>query len=562
MSGLKKTYRDFQWLPLGAIEHSFKNKWERSLLFYLRLKKIYNKPIFYNYSNKKIAELYGCSVSTANTHIKKLLKIGLLKVTGNNLQCVGVNKLKELFEEKRIIVPVEYLEDRKDHFIALCFPIIKRNLDTQQANIDKLSEIIKFQHNLLDRTYSTKKVKAIKNKLSKLSAKFPNGKMPQLEKIINNRLTLSNEKIGKLLNRTQLSGLKIQSKLNDLGFITSYQLRQLHDTTFNCKKTFYIAKEYDNSIQMAKDGKVFTQTSNTIILGSYDEELHLKIIQDYYRSNDFFISKRIDMANRMITEVSKVNEFDNVKVKSKMVKFLEKVKDGDCSFTKFKKASKIDGENLVNLKDAISIESKESLSNEIECSIKSLNSAITKKIRDYMSLDDATYKLYDIDKSYAFNKYRDYILLNSFGKTKDIKIDSSTIENFNSGDGFKSIGDVDLDNVVFSPEKITPNHSPLSKSETFTYDNINYFLNKSKTFFKTKHLTNILNTIAFDESSPLFLDFSYIDSFKSILKPSQKALVTIYERYSDNIPLLSSVLLKRDKAIEWHKMAKSKSVLN
>lgn len=266
MEVVQSLYEVKTWLPFKVVEDAFGEGWERSLLFYCRLKHIHKKPIFYNYTLKSIGQTVECSPTNVKKHLDLLKTKGLVNVSGKHLCLTGATKLLNQCETKRFLVPVKYFEDKKDHLVSLRYVLIKRNFCLQAKAISSSINIINY-HKGLTKGLTARQVKALLKKEKEKEQKSGT----TVEKSFRNYIMLSNKKFGSLCNRGQLTGLKIQKKLNDLGFITSTSTVRFYlGKNFKSKKDFYYYKEFNpngylnNSYLLSKKGNLYKQLPNSI----------------------------------------------------------------------------------------------------------------------------------------------------------------------------------------------------------------------------------------------------------------------------------------------------------
>lgn len=284
MENMERKYRKLTWLPLGLVRDSLNGNWERSLLFYCKLKKAYSKPIVYDYSLRKVATLLECSPTVVKTHLDKLKEKGLVVISNNNLCLVGSTKLQSLVERNKNLVPVEYHNNNKDHLIALYFTVIKRNLHLQEKKIKKLIDIINLQEDKLPNGLSKNYIKS----LMRASALFKKNNI-NVERLIQNCLTLSNAKIGSLVSRKQLSGLKVQKELNRLGYIKSFK-RILITGTEVSKSRYQMIQKYNPTNELlGRNKNTFIQKTNLMFLPKKSDNFLLLIKNIYRNSLDTFL---------------------------------------------------------------------------------------------------------------------------------------------------------------------------------------------------------------------------------------------------------------------------------
>ena len=162
-----------------------------------------------DFSYGKAAQLLNCSKATAHKQVKSILKAGLAKIQENgNLVFLGVNKLKS--KETDIVIQIPILENKSKQIAAFRYAITYRNIVAQRKSINYKNQIVEKAN--------TKFGKVSKAALKMVRSK---GGFEKFRSSINNRITLSNKKFGKVLKRSQSSGKRYQKQFNELGFIKS-----------------------------------------------------------------------------------------------------------------------------------------------------------------------------------------------------------------------------------------------------------------------------------------------------------------------------------------------------
>ena len=195
----------------AIIDRAFKEGWHDTLYYYVRLKKQFHKPIFYNYSYRKIANLINASPSSVSKHVKILIDKNLAHISNGHL-CIysPQNSLLKNNIKDNTIVNIPYHASKRAMLDELRGVILIQNLNCQKKAIARSSAIVK-KCNRPDSIVSKREYKYITKK----------GGLEVLEKNINNNVSLSNKSIGVLFNRSQSTGKLYQKRLNKQGVISS-----------------------------------------------------------------------------------------------------------------------------------------------------------------------------------------------------------------------------------------------------------------------------------------------------------------------------------------------------
>lgn len=225
-----------QFLPLNIILTANKHDLFNTVRVLLRLRTLFKNRVIYNYSILKLSQLSGLSRTCIRKHLPIIIKQGWATIQGNNLKFTGINKLKK--HEKETCVPILISGDKNTQLTYIKHTLIVLNLGNQQKAIKEKSKIISQQ----------KVSKAVYNK-------------HRSERSINNDLTLSNRKFGKLFNKSESTGKKLQSRLRKLNLIKSYsRYIKIKDngTQFEAK--------YLGGMYKVINGALYVRTSNGICL--------------------------------------------------------------------------------------------------------------------------------------------------------------------------------------------------------------------------------------------------------------------------------------------------------
>jgi len=77
--------KKFYHIPSSVYDNFYQEANLDTLAYYFFLKKIYRKPLFYDFSWSSLAEKSGVSVNTLKRHVGRLMEKGLVSIYGNNL---------------------------------------------------------------------------------------------------------------------------------------------------------------------------------------------------------------------------------------------------------------------------------------------------------------------------------------------------------------------------------------------------------------------------------------------------------------------------------------------
>lgn len=144
-----------------------------------------------------------------------------------------------------ILIPVSFI--KREQVIFFRYSLIRSNTDSQTKQILGKSAIVKHA-----KTYSS-----ILSKKQLLKIKKAGG-VKKIERSFQDRITLSNKKIGKILNRSQSSGARYQSQFRQLNLIKSY-------SEFEVVQYDLFNDSIGRVTRSRKNGLFYRQLSNTII---------------------------------------------------------------------------------------------------------------------------------------------------------------------------------------------------------------------------------------------------------------------------------------------------------
>lgn len=196
-----------------------------SLSYFVQLKAIFQNPKFYNYKLTKLAELLKVSPNCLKHHLDYLKSKNLFTIKNNHLQLLGINKLQQKYGKKLVYVKVQGTV-KETKYVVKSIPMLS-SLARQCNKVQRWDKI--------DTNRAKKK------------------RTPQFAYI-----TLSNNKIKKLINRKSISTIQNwKSKLKSLNLI-SYKFKfidlETYFTLFN--------KNIDEVYILRKNDKLTIQLPN------------------------------------------------------------------------------------------------------------------------------------------------------------------------------------------------------------------------------------------------------------------------------------------------------------
>lgn len=237
------------YLPLKVVRNAIEQKWDNSLAYYCILKKLYTKPIIYNFSLRKLGATIKCSPTTLSHHIKILSEKGLLSVKNGNLCLKGTRTLNK--EVKSILIPIKSCSNKTEQLSYIRYGVVKRNLDIQHKEITLKKAILTIQENVKMTVKTAKKLIKLRNKQKTEISVYAN-------------LVLSNKKFGSLCNRSQSTGSKLQKLFNNNGLIESNKNVVKYSDDFFSRKRFF-SLELDAKYFLSNKGIVYRRLPNRIL---------------------------------------------------------------------------------------------------------------------------------------------------------------------------------------------------------------------------------------------------------------------------------------------------------
>lgn len=240
------------YLPLTLVRDAIANNWLDSLIYFVWLRKCYQKPIIYNYTTRKVASLINASPTTVSHHMTILINKGLCERIGDHLHLKSTTKLKQQY---KFLVPVAHNTNKQIQRDLLRAVVIKRNLHSQVRQFNQKNNHLQLLKAPNPNYAQVKKLKQL-NKEHGANYKLVENSMVDC-------LTLSNASFGSLCNRSASVGTKIQKTLNQLNLITSHTRTLLVSSQRYTKKAFY-ALCLDGSHYLSKSGQIYQRLSNRI----------------------------------------------------------------------------------------------------------------------------------------------------------------------------------------------------------------------------------------------------------------------------------------------------------
>lgn len=233
----------------STIEDAFNEGWHDTLYYYIKLRATYEKPIFYNFTNRKTAKIIGVSPSVVCKHIKIILEKNLAHITDGHLQFYSLNKILKRTEDRQSVINLPVWSEKRKMIDELRGVLLVQRLNNQLVSIHNKNTIVK-KLQIANAVISKKEIKFLKE----------NGGSKKLESSINNRVTLSNKSIGETFNRSQSSGKLYQKRLNQMGILKSKakitiimfnfhsEMLRYAPSKFFCTKNMELARQDSNTI--------------------------------------------------------------------------------------------------------------------------------------------------------------------------------------------------------------------------------------------------------------------------------------------------------------------------
>lgn len=97
-----------------------------SFAYWIQLKSIYRRPVFYNFNAKKVAALLGVSINCLKHHLEVLKKMGAIQFKDNHLSLLGFKQLLKKFPS------------RSNRKLKVSYCIIKNSIKDTKAIVQSL----------------------------------------------------------------------------------------------------------------------------------------------------------------------------------------------------------------------------------------------------------------------------------------------------------------------------------------------------------------------------------------------------------------------------------------
>lgn len=203
-----------QAIPLGLLLHCNEYGLFDTLRVWMRLKNLYTKQVFYNFSYASLSKKSGFSRTALKKHIPIMERLGLLTFSGNHLFLTGIDRLKSKYKKICVLVPI--CSNKRQQIAQLRHTIIRLNINNQKRQI-----LIKKKLVSLKITGKGFISKSLYKKVKK------GGGLAHYVKSLNTKTTLSNKRFGAIFNLSYYSGRKIQQMQKKLQLIETKPIYKL-----------------------------------------------------------------------------------------------------------------------------------------------------------------------------------------------------------------------------------------------------------------------------------------------------------------------------------------------
>lgn len=233
----------------STIEDAFQEGWHDTLYYYVKIRSLHENPIVYNFSYRKIAKMIDTAPSVVSKHVKLLISKDLAHVRDGHLCFYSQQTILDRSEKRQSVINLPVWDVKRKMIDELRGVLLIQKLNNQISGVFKRSELVK-------------KCKISTAAITKKEMKFlnKNDGSSSVERNLNRKISLSNDSIGRIFNRSQSTGHLYQKRLNELGVIRSRQDIKIIKQEFSHKMTPYLTK----GTFITKNGQLATQSSNII----------------------------------------------------------------------------------------------------------------------------------------------------------------------------------------------------------------------------------------------------------------------------------------------------------
>ena len=130
---LIKKLRSVVFIPIGLIKQANEQNLLRELAYFVRMKSLYVNNTHYGYSLRSLGERLNCTPACLSHYIKNLKYRGLTVEHSGNMTFIGWRKLRSMYGDKFIGVPV----DHENQLNLLRAQLIRFNLSSQKYHIKR-----------------------------------------------------------------------------------------------------------------------------------------------------------------------------------------------------------------------------------------------------------------------------------------------------------------------------------------------------------------------------------------------------------------------------------------
>lgn len=164
------------------------------LYAFIKCHSVYRHPIFYNFTYRKLSNLTGIGISGLHVRIRSMIDKGWCHISkAGHLVFKGLDKLGN----QMVLIPVR--GNKRDQILEFRNAIIRQNISQQIKQISKKRETVKKAKG--NRPLSKREILLLRRN-------------PKLESEIQ-ETTLSNKRIGSLVDRSKTTGYRLQKQLRE-----------------------------------------------------------------------------------------------------------------------------------------------------------------------------------------------------------------------------------------------------------------------------------------------------------------------------------------------------------